>query len=193
MGPLRKSSDLSLRSQNLIDLSSDLVLTLQHTSNRQVVDSYLPDSTFSTLGPSSTSRLLWSTFMTGCLRTILKKLEQYMAKWDIVRCADNHFHWVIYGIGLYITDYPEQVLVVGIVNSWCPAYLNSLLVRLVCLQNYGCDGPSMNLNTTNAALRTREKAERLFETKSNDKLWFDHGLIGDLHIHLPYVSAAQFG
>ena len=61
MGPLRTPSDLSPRSQNLIDLSSDFVLALWHTSNRQVVDSYLPDST---LGPSSTSGLLQSTFVT---------------------------------------------------------------------------------------------------------------------------------
>ena len=129
----------------------------------------------------------------GCLRTILKKLEQYMTKWDIVRCADNHFRRVIYGIGPYIADYPEQVLVAGIVNGWCPAYLNSPLARLVRLQNYRCDGPSTNLDATNAEPRTREKAERLFETKSNDKLWFDHGLIGDLCIHFLYVSTAQFG
>ena len=129
----------------------------------------------------------------GCLRTILKKLEWYMTKWDIVRCTDNHFRQVIYGIGPYITDYPEQGLVVGIMNSWCPAYLNSLLARLACLKNYRCDGPSTNLDTTNAEPQTQEKAERLFETKSNDDLWFNHGLIGDLHVCLPYVSTAQFG
>ena len=67
----------------------------------------------------------------GCLKTILKKLERYMTKWDLVRCGDHHFHHVIYGIGPYIADYPEQVLVVGIVNGWCPAYLKSLLSRII--------------------------------------------------------------
>ena len=106
----------------------------------------------------------------SCLRTILKKLEQCMTKWDIVRCTNNHFCWVIDGIGPYIADYPKQVLVAGIMNSWCPVYVISLLAILSCFQNYRCDGPSTNLNTANAEPWMWEKAERLLETKSNDEL-----------------------
>jgi hypothetical protein len=59
----------------------------------------------------------------GCLKKILQKLKRYMTKWDLVRCSDNHFRRAIYGVGPYIADYPEQVLVAGIVNGWCPAYV----------------------------------------------------------------------
>ena len=53
MGSLRKPSDLSPRSRNFTDLPSDFVLALRHTSNRRVVDSYLPDSTFRPLDPQA--------------------------------------------------------------------------------------------------------------------------------------------
>ena len=38
----------------------------------------------------------------------------------------------------------------------------------------------------------REEAEALFQTKSYDELWFEHGLIGDLRVRLPYPSIVQF-
>ena len=60
----------------------------------------------------------------GCLKKILQKLENFITEWDLVRCTDNYFRQVIYGIGPYIADYPEQVLVAGIVNGWCPMYVN---------------------------------------------------------------------
>lgn len=42
---------------------------------------------------------------------------------DIVRCPDGHYRRVIYGLGPYIADYPEQVLLSGIVTGWCPKYV----------------------------------------------------------------------
>ena len=51
---------------------------------------------------------------------MLGSVQKYMKKFDIVCCADHHFQRAIYGIGLYITDYPEQALVACIVTGWCP-------------------------------------------------------------------------
>ena len=42
-----------------------------------------------------------------------------MREWDVVWCPDNHFQRVIYGIGPYIADYPEQAAAAGIVSNWC--------------------------------------------------------------------------
>lgn len=39
---------------------------------------------------------------------------------EVVRCADGHFRRVIYGLGPYIADYPEQVLLACVVQGWCP-------------------------------------------------------------------------
>ncbi|KAH9031532.1 hypothetical protein EDB85DRAFT_2074105 [Lactarius pseudohatsudake] len=53
------------------------------------------------------------------LARILSSLCPGMSEPEVVQCADR-FHWrVIYGLGPYIADYPEQVLISGIVTGWC--------------------------------------------------------------------------
>ena len=39
---------------------------------------------------------------------------------DIVHYGDGYFRRTIYGIGPYIADYPEQVLLACIMQGWCP-------------------------------------------------------------------------
>lgn len=46
-----------------------------------------------------------------------------MTEPEVVLCGDNQFRRVIYGIGPYIADYPEQALVASIVQGWCPMYV----------------------------------------------------------------------
>lgn len=48
-----------------------------------------------------------------------------MTKPEVVLCPDGHFRRVVYGIGPYIADYPEQVLISCIVQNWCPRFVNS--------------------------------------------------------------------
>lgn len=42
-----------------------------------------------------------------------------MTKYEVFRCPDGHFRRVIFGLGPFIGDYPEQVLVTSIVQGWC--------------------------------------------------------------------------
>lgn len=42
-----------------------------------------------------------------------------MTLFDVVMCPDGHYQWVVYVLGPYIADYPEQVLLAGVVNGWC--------------------------------------------------------------------------
>ena len=46
-----------------------------------------------------------------------------MTKPEVVRCFDGHFRRAIYGIGPYIADYQEQVIVACIVQGWCAKYV----------------------------------------------------------------------
>jgi hypothetical protein len=39
-------------------------------------------------------------------------------------CADGQYRRVIYGLGPYIADYPEQALLACIVQNWCPKYVS---------------------------------------------------------------------
>lgn len=54
------------------------------------------------------------------LAKILESLRPFMTEPEIVRCADGYFRRVIYGLGPYIADYPEQALLACIVQGWCP-------------------------------------------------------------------------
>ena len=38
---------------------------------------------------------------------------------EVSKCSDGHFRRIIYGLGPYIADYPEQVLLGCIVQGWC--------------------------------------------------------------------------
>lgn len=54
------------------------------------------------------------------LTHILEPLRAGMTVPEIVRCADQHLRRCIYGLGPFIADYPEQVLLACIVQGWCP-------------------------------------------------------------------------
>jgi len=50
---------------------------------------------------------------------IITTLIPGMESPEVVRCSDNHFRRAIYGLGPYIADYQEQVLVLCVVGEWC--------------------------------------------------------------------------
>ena len=61
------------------------------------------------------------------ISAILSPLTAAMKKPVIRRCPDGHFRRVIYDLGPFIADYPEQVMLTGIVQGWCPRYVSYTL------------------------------------------------------------------
>lgn len=57
------------------------------------------------------------------LTYIFQQLEPHMSQPEVIKCADGHFRKAIYGLGPYIADYLEQVLLTGIVTGWCVKYI----------------------------------------------------------------------
>jgi hypothetical protein len=53
------------------------------------------------------------------LAKMLETLKPGMTTPEVVRFADGHFRKVVYGLGPYIADYPEQALLACIVQNWC--------------------------------------------------------------------------
>lgn len=89
----------------------------------------------------------------------------YMSTPHITRCPDGHFRRVIYGLGPYIADYPEQVLASCIVSGWCP----------LCPKHRDkLDEPG------NVGRRSREHTEELLKLLDLATLWEDYGIIGTL-------------
>jgi Plavaka transposase len=50
---------------------------------------------------------------------MLAPLKPGMTTPEVARCPDGHFRKVIYDLGPYIADYPEQALLACIVQGWC--------------------------------------------------------------------------
>ena len=57
------------------------------------------------------------------LAKMLESLKPGMTAPEVIRFPDGHFRKVIYGLGPYIADYPEQALLTCIVQGWCPKYV----------------------------------------------------------------------
>ncbi|KAG1718784.1 hypothetical protein EDB19DRAFT_1920047 [Suillus lakei] len=97
------------------------------------------------------------------LANIFKPLKKNMTTPDIVHCPDGHYQRVIYGLGPYIADYPEQVLLSGIVTGWCPKCLNN---------RNELDGDGL--------LRCREHTDLLVQELQHKQLWYEYGIVGDV-------------
>ena len=90
-----------------------------------------------TAGQEATDTVVFRNFKKQLFHTsltyIFKRLEPYMTKPEVVECADGHYRKAIYGLGPYIADYPEQVLLAGIVSGWCVKYVSpSFINELHC-------------------------------------------------------------
>jgi hypothetical protein len=62
------------------------------------------------------------------LAKILEPLKPGMTTPEVVRFPDSYLRKIIYGLGPYIADYPEQGLLACIVQGWCPRH-KFLLMR----------------------------------------------------------------
>jgi hypothetical protein len=56
----------------------------------------------------------------GSINRILQPLKPGMESPEVLRYGDGYYRRTIYGLGPYIADYPEQVLLACIVQGWCP-------------------------------------------------------------------------
>ncbi|KAJ7138682.1 hypothetical protein C8R43DRAFT_1089287 [Mycena crocata] len=97
------------------------------------------------------------------LSAILSTLKPGMTTPIIRRCPDGHFRRVIYELGPFIADYPEQVLLAGTVQNWCP--------KCTALPS-NLDGPS--------GRRSHEHTDDLIDEFSRRMLWDEYGIDADI-------------
>ena len=84
-------------------------------------------------GRSTLFRSFRRQLMHESLKIILDPLQEYMSKFDIVKCPDGHYRRAVYVLGPYIADYPEQVILAGVVNGWCVRCVSFPTCWLRCL------------------------------------------------------------
>ncbi|KAG1880017.1 hypothetical protein F4604DRAFT_1879912 [Suillus subluteus] len=102
------------------------------------------------------------------LSKILQTLHPGITKYEVARFGDGHFRCVIYGLGPYIADYEEQVLLTCIVHGWCPRCLSSRI---------NLDEP--------AGWRCCHHTDVLVEEGTLDTLWDEYSILGDL---VPFMN-----
>ncbi|KAJ6609901.1 hypothetical protein B0H10DRAFT_2438356 [Mycena sp. CBHHK59/15] len=100
----------------------------------------------------------------ACLARVFEPLKVVMETPEVVRCPDGHFRRIIYGLGPYIADYPEQVWLTAIVQNWCPR----------------CDAKPDNLDAPGARPRSDEKTAFLVTCFDPGTLWDDFGIRSDV-------------
>ncbi|KAH9010076.1 hypothetical protein EDB85DRAFT_2077509 [Lactarius pseudohatsudake] len=107
------------------------------------------------------------------LAKILEPLRPGMTTPEVVRFPDDHFRKVIYGLGPYIADYPEQALLACVVQGWCAR----------------CTAPASDLDS--ARPRSQAHTEILVEEFELGVLWDEYGLVGDIVPFTHYFPRAD--
>ena len=89
-------------------------------------------------GRSTQFRSFRRQLMHESIKAILDPLRPYMSKPDIVMCPDGRYRRAVYVLGPYIADYPEQVILAGVVSGWCVRcdFLIVINFRVSCSQLY---------------------------------------------------------
>ncbi|KAG6835315.1 hypothetical protein H0H93_002803, partial [Arthromyces matolae] len=110
------------------------------------------------------------------LQKILEPLRAAaaMTTHEVVRFGDGYYRRVIYGLGPYIADYPEQVLLACIVQGWCSR----------CTATFdNLDGPG--------GRRSHEHTLALFDALGKRSLWDDYGIVADIMPFTHYFPRAD--
>ena len=119
------------------------------------------------------------------LSTIFETVKPYMTTPDIVKCPDLHFRHAIYGLGPYIADYPEQVLLAAVVQGWCVRYVSlSLDLYIRDLNSNRCIASPKNLDQQGSLRRSCEHTASCVEALTHTELWNKYGIISDVLVSL---------
>ncbi|KAF8329950.1 hypothetical protein F5887DRAFT_1064242 [Amanita rubescens] len=108
------------------------------------------------------------------IQAILEPLREKMSEPVVTKCPDGHFRRVVYGIGPYIADYPEQCILASIVSDWCP--------RCTGVPD-NLDGPSLPRTNTYTAMLT--------ECLDLKTLWSEYGIAAEVKPFTTYFPRAD--
>lgn len=107
---------------------------------------------------------------------------------EVARFPDGHFRKVVYGIGPYIADYPEQALLACIVQGWCPKYAFSRAEVMLANESSRCIAPADDLDSGWYPRRSRAHTEMLAAGFELGQLWDEYGLVGNIIVRKSTIS-----
>lgn len=121
------------------------------------------------------------------LHYILQPLRAGMETPEVVKCADGHFRRIVWSLGPYIADYPEQVLLSGVVQGWCPRYVSDAILPVVCCNAHRscrCTAPPYDLDGEGYVRRSHVHTRALLDTFDAKALWDDYGIVSHIVVSL---------
>lgn len=101
---------------------------------------------------------------------------------EVHRCPDGHYRRVIWGIGPYIADYPEQLFLACVVKDWC-CRSGFIIVVINVLSDgfFSCQALKKDLDGELSKLpRSRQLTEELIEDLPIAILWDLFGIVADV-------------
>ncbi|KAG2110723.1 hypothetical protein BD769DRAFT_1630318 [Suillus cothurnatus] len=98
------------------------------------------------------------------LSWILSSLKPAMSVPEVVQFGDGHFRRVVYSLGPYIVDYPEQLVLGCVVQNWCTK----------------CFAYPDNLDSSEGGLCLHEVVDTLYDEVDSRVLWEEWGVISDV-------------
>ncbi|KAH9046933.1 hypothetical protein EDB84DRAFT_1586692 [Lactarius hengduanensis] len=104
------------------------------------------------------------------LAQMLSSVRPAMSTPEVTRTPDGHFRRVIYSIGPYIVDSPEQSLLACTVGGWCPR----------CTARLRAGDPSIS-----GERRSQELTIALINALDERSLWYQYGIVGYV---MPFTS-----
>ena len=120
------------------------------------------------------------------LAQILSSLKPWMSVPEVVKCADGLYQRVIYGLGPYIADYPEQVLLAGIVQGWCPKWVFfSALTSFTqpgSLKRCRCTTPANDLKSVKGVLRSGSHSDDVKDLLGMAECWTLYGMVSSIEV-----------
>jgi hypothetical protein len=115
------------------------------------------------------------------LHHILRSLLHGMTEPQIRMYADGYYRRIVYRLGPYIADYPEQALLTCVVQGWCPKYVTYFSGTPYIDQYLRCTAHSKNLDDDpNALPRTQVHREAALEVYTPAEVWKTYGYIADV-------------
>jgi hypothetical protein len=103
-----------------------------------------------------------------------------MSKPAVYRCSDGHFRRVVFGLGPFIADYPEQVMLAGVKQGWCPRYVLYLSIINICHKyHFSCTALPTDIDGA-ASVRRNELTDALLEEFDSTMLWDAYGIDAEI-------------
>ncbi|KAL0957322.1 hypothetical protein HGRIS_001130 [Hohenbuehelia grisea] len=100
-----------------------------------------------------------------CYSHVFQTVKASMSTPVVRRCPDGHFRRVIFDLGPVLADYPEQVMLAGVVQGWC--------IKCTAL-------PSNLDHYEDTLLRGRDYTDNLVDTFDPGTLWDEFGIDCDI-------------